>query len=56
MGRLMLHLSDDVERAFRVWLAHRGGKKGDISKEMERILRKELKMKEEKKVKGGGRE
>lgn len=53
----MIHLSDEVERAFRVWLAQKGGKRGDISKEMERLLRRELKMKQQTKsiqhLKGG---
>ena len=51
MGKMTIHIDDDVEKAFRIWLAQRGGKKGDISIEIERILRRELKMKE--KLKGG---
>ncbi len=49
MGRLQIHLSDEVERAFRVWIAQRGGKKGDISNEIERLLRQELKFNEKRK-------
>ena len=45
----MIHLSDEVEREFRIWLAKRGGKKGDISKEMEGLLRRELKIKQKEK-------
>ena len=58
---MMVHLDDEVERAFRVWIAQRGGKKGDLSLGIERLLRRELGLSRQEEnhaqreeVKGGG--
>jgi hypothetical protein len=44
MARLNIVIDDDLDRAFRISLANRGlGKKGDISKEIQRLIKRSLK-------------
>ena len=38
-------LDDEIEKKFRIHLAEQGYKKGDVSKEIERLIKKELKIK-----------
>ena len=38
MGRLHIILDDKIEKRFRIYLAKKGYKKGDISKEIETLI------------------
>ncbi len=42
MGRLNLHIDDKLEKRFRIYLAKKGYKKGDISKEIETMIEERL--------------
>ena len=45
MGRIHIILDDEVERKFRIKLSRKGYKKGDFSKEIERLIKEDLKRK-----------
>ncbi len=45
MGKIHIVLNDKIEKKFRIKLAKRGYKKGDFSKEIERLIEESLKLK-----------
>jgi hypothetical protein len=47
MGWVRLHLSDEVEREFRIKVAELGGKKGDLSRCLEEAIKEWTKKKRE---------
>lgn len=48
MGRIHIVLDDNIDKEFRIYLAKKGYKKGDISKEIETLIKERLKCKSKK--------